>query len=133
MERQGRNRTTRVLALMVVLLLLGIYGRQGEPVSTRVAHTTSSETRIPKRALIPDSIMQRDGLPAVSTHTSEAATSSARTVHKQQLNQCQVAREIIQKNRCQRKETWTFNRVCDYFSRMITDGWHTYRHGLLII
>lgn len=133
MDRQHRKQTTRILALMVLVLLVGIFGHQSAPVSPRVAHSTTSETGIPKRALIPDSIVQHEGLPAVSTHTSEAATSTARTVHKQQLNQRQVVREIIHKKRCQRKEIWTLKRVSDFFSRMITDGWHTYRHGLLII
>lgn len=133
MSKSVRNQVTRVLALLALIVLLNFFGRQNESTSHSALDVTSSETSTPKREVIPDVIMQHEGLPAVSIHTSVAATSSARTVQRHQQSQMQVSREILQKNRCQSKETWSEKRVTDFWARLVTDGWHTYRHGLLII
>lgn len=124
---------TRVFALLALVVLLSISGRQNESLSHHILNVTSSETSTPKREVIPDVIMQHEGLPAVSIQTSIAATSSARTMQRHQQSQTQTAREILQKKSCHSQKIWSEKRITDFWARLITDGWHTYRHGLLII
>lgn len=91
------------------------------------------EDEMPCRATIPDAIIHHEGLPAVTSILSEGMPMTARAMQKNQHTHQLSVREISKKHTdCCRLAA---SKMCCVFPpyELLTDGWYTYRRGVLII